>query len=94
MNRPKITLGMRLSLARRSAGLTAKYMARVTGYSETSISRFENDREPVPPAVLYIYQHECNVSREFIEGREALEQDVLLSRCTGERPLFELMATA
>lgn len=96
MTTPTITLGMRLSLARRAAGLSAKDIAKITGYSEKSISRFENDREPVPAAVLYIYQHECDVSRDYIEGRSMLTQEVLTSRCTGECPcqgtLFALAA--
>lgn len=92
MTPPIITIGMRLALARKSAQLSAKRMAEITGYSETSISRFENDREPVPAAVLYIYQHECNVSREFIEGCEVLTQEVLSSRCMTQLPLFEGIA--
>lgn len=94
MTSPTITLGMRLALARKHANLTAKEMARMTGYSEKSISRFENDREPVPTAVLYIYQHECGVSREFIEGREALTQEVVTSRCMTQLPLWALYGDA
>jgi len=86
MNAPIITLGMRLAMARRMAGMSAKDMARISGYSEKSISRYENDSQPVPAAVLYIYQHECDVSRDYIEGRAELTQEVLSSRCTGESP--------
>ena len=86
MNVPTITLGMRLSMARRMAGMSAKELARISGSSEKSISRYEAEREPVPAAVLYIYQHEFNVSRDYIEGRAELTQEVLSSRCTGECP--------
>lgn len=88
MTSPTITLGMRLQMARKAAGISAKAMASISGYSEKSISRYENDREPVPPAVLYIYQHECGVSRQFIEGRESLTQEVLSSRCMKQLPLW------
>lgn len=86
MTSPTITLGMRLQMARKAAGISAKTMAAISGYSEKSISRYENDREQVPTSVLYIYQHECGVTRSYIEGRETLTQEVLSCRWISESP--------
>lgn len=94
MTRPVITLGMRLALARKAAGLTPAQMAAITGYTKESISRYENDKLPVPPAVLYVYQHECNVSRDFIEGREELLQVMSTNRWESQLPLFQLRAAS
>ena len=94
MTRPVITLGMRLALARKAAGLSPAQMAEITGYAKESISRFENDKLPVPAAVLYVYQHECNVSREYIEGREELLQETSFSRWESQLPLFQLRAAS
>ncbi len=89
MTRPTITLGLRLQLARKAAGISPARMAELTGYAKESISRFENGKAPVPTSVLYIYQHECGVTREYIEGRAELTQEVLMSRCLWQRPLWE-----
>lgn len=92
MTQPTITLAMRLQLARKAAGISPSRMAELTGYAKESISRFENGKAVVPPAVLYIYQHECGVSREFIEGTEALTQEVLSARCMTQLPPCEAYA--
>lgn len=81
-----ITLGMRLALARKAAGIQPAEMARIAGKDKATISKYENDKLPVPTAVLYVYQQECNVSREYIEGKAELTQEVVTSRCNCECP--------
>jgi transcriptional regulator with XRE-family HTH domain len=92
MTTPTITLGMRLAIARRSAGLSAKDVARSLRVTDATISRYENDRTPVPTSVLYAYQALCNVPMEWLRGEVELTQETVSSRWPGERPLFELMA--
>ena len=86
MTTPKITLGMRLQIARRSAGLSGKDVARTLDLTTTTISRYENDGTPVPVSVLYAYQDLCGVPIEWLRGEVTLTQETVSSRCTGECP--------
>ena len=88
MTVPTITLGMRLALARRTAGITAKTLAAKLGVTDTTISRYENDATPVPASVLYAYQALCDVPLEWLEGRMVLTQEVARDRCTSQLPLW------
>jgi transcriptional regulator with XRE-family HTH domain len=96
MNAPTITLGMRLSVARKSAGIGADDLAQRLGITPRTVSRYENDKTPVPMAILYAYQDICAVPIEWLRGEVALMQDTVSRRCTGECPcqgtLFEAAA--
>ena len=86
MTTPTITLGMRLSIARRSARIGGDEMAKRLGITARSISRYENDKTPVPISVLYAYQDICDVPIQWLRGEVALTQETLLSRCRDECP--------
>lgn len=86
MAAPTITLGIRLAIARRSAGLSGKDIAAALSLTTTTVSRYENDSTPVPQSVLYAYQALCDVPIEWLRGEVELTQEVLSSRCTGESP--------
>ena len=86
MTTPTITLGMRLSVARKSAGISAKDIARTLDVTPETISRYENDRTPVTVAVLYAYQDICGVPIEWLRGEVALTQESVGGRCSRECP--------
>lgn len=96
MTTPTITLGTRLALARKAAGIHAKDIASALRVTTTTISRYENDSTPVPMAVLYAYQDICRVPMEWLRGEMALTQETVASRCIDEWPcqgtLFALAA--
>ena len=89
MTQPVITLGMRLQIARRAAGLKGVAMAEALNVTTTTISRYENDSTPVPVAVLYAYQALCDVPLEWLRGEMELTQERMSSRCTDECPCQE-----
>ena len=93
MNTPKLTIGRRLAWAREDAGITVNQMADRLGIDRRTVTRYERGGCRVPEAVLIAYQVICDVPEDFIRGRAYLTQEVVRSRCTGERPLFELRPT-
>jgi transcriptional regulator with XRE-family HTH domain len=93
MNIPIITVGTRLALARKKAGISGEEMARRLGVTTRTISRYENSVTDVPRMALLAYQVICDVPIEFIEGRMDLTQEVASIRCSDQRPLFELRPT-
>ena len=86
MNMPVITTGRRLAMAREDAGLSVNQMADRLRVDRRTITRYERGRGVVPPAILLAYQVICDVPADFIEGRAALTQETVSSRCTGECP--------
>lgn len=93
MTTPTITLGMRLQIARRTAGLSGKDVARTLGLTTTTISRYENDSTPVPAAILYAYQDLCNVPIEWLRGEIPLSQEPADRRSSGGGSLPRLRMT-
>jgi DNA-binding transcriptional regulator YiaG len=49
---PEQVQGTDIKLARKALGMIQTEMARVTGYEAETLSRFENDRKPIP--AIYI----------------------------------------
>jgi transcriptional regulator with XRE-family HTH domain len=88
MNIPVITLGMRLAIARKMAGVSAKDIASKLRVTETTISRYENDRSPVPESVLYAYQAICDTPIEWLRGELELTQATSFSRWETQMALF------
>lgn len=86
MTHPIVTLGMRLAIARKSASISAKSIAASLDVLPETISRYENDKTPVPTPVLYAYQALCQVPIEWLRGEVELTQEVLSSRWMTQLP--------
>lgn len=86
MQSPTLTLGRRLAMAREDAGISVNEMADRLGLDRRTITSYERSKRPVPRPILLSYQVICDVPADFIEGRAALTQEVVSSRCTADSP--------
>jgi transcriptional regulator with XRE-family HTH domain len=88
MTIPTITLGLRLRLARETAGIGVADMAAKLGITRQTIARYEHDQVPVPVPVIWAYHGITEQPLEWFEGRADLTQEVAAIRCMSQLPLW------
>ena len=88
MNTPVITLGRRLNMAREAAHISVADMADTLDVTRQTLSRYEHDAGPVPPAVLYAYVSLCEVPMSWLLGHSDIEQEKVAWRGLGQLRLW------
>ncbi|MFQ9819047.1 MAG: helix-turn-helix domain-containing protein [Subdoligranulum sp.] len=63
-----VSVGTRLRVLRKDAGLTQAQLAALAGTNQAAINRYETDRAAAPYRVLVWYANYFNVSLDYIFG--------------------------
>lgn len=73
------SIGARISLALDSSGLSRKDLSRITGLTETAISRYINDEREPRIYALKLIADALNVSLDSLTGKEIIKNNDLNS---------------
>ena len=64
-----VTVGTRLRIIRKDAGLSQVELGKLAGSNQSAINRYETDRAAVPYRMLIWYAQYFDVSMDYIFGR-------------------------
>ena len=80
-----VSVGTRLRVLRKDAGLTQAQLAALADTNQAAINRYETDRAAAPYRILVWYATYFNVSLDYIFGMSALRQRERRKWCSANR---------